>query len=556
MTNAQISDALELLGLLMELHGENPFKARSYAGASYTIYKYPSPLSGMTPEELSAVPGIGVAIRDKIRSLLEQGHLPQLDELLQKTPAGLLEVMKVKGLGPKKVRTIWQELGVENLGELKYACLENRLTLLKGFGEKTQDNVLHQIEFMERNSGKFRYAEVEPEVLQVKALVASVFGQENVEEAGPFRRRLEVLEQADLLVRAAPEELLEALEGRIEWKEDATDPLQVILECGLPLYLHAAETGFGSRLFELNGSASFLLEFGKIFPYKNKLAETEKDLFEAAGLPFVEPEMRETESRGLEMAQAGTLPVLVQDDAMRGVVHAHSTWSDGMNSIEEMAGACREMGYQYLCMSDHSQSAFYANGLKADRILKQHKEIDQLNQRLQGFKIFKGIESDILFDGQLDYPDEVLASFDFVIASVHSILKMSREKATERVLAAIRNPYTTILGHPTGRLLLSREGYPLDMSAIIEACARHKVVLELNANPYRLDIDWRFIREALNKGVMIAVNPDAHNIAGIQDIRYGLLAARKGGLSAAQLFNHLTTAEMEEYFAGRKRARG
>ena len=300
----------------------------------------------------------------------------------------------------------------------------------------------------------------------------------------------------------------------------------------------------GSKLFSTTGPRAFLetfLEKSTADDFKN--LATEEAVFEKAALPYLAPELRD-DNRWLE---AATPPKLVTEKDVKSVMHLHTTYSDGLHSLRDMALYSKELGYEYMGLTDHSKSAFYANGLKPERVLAQMEEVDELNKELAPFKIFKGIESDILYDGSLDYEEDILKKFDFIIASVHSVLKMDKEKATTRLIRAIENPYTTILGHPTGRLLLSREGYPIDHKKVIDACAANKVILELNANPVRLDLDWTWIPYALEKGVKISINPDAHSKEGIHDIRYGVLAARKGGLTAEMCFNNLGLKEFEAF---------
>jgi DNA polymerase (family 10) len=283
--------------------------------------------------------------------------------------------------------------------------------------------------------------------------------------------------------------------------------------------------------------------------------KSEAAVYEKAGLPYIEPEMREGYGE-LELARENKLPKLLTDADLKGILHNHSTYSDGTHTLEQMAVFCKEQGYEYLGICDHSKSAFYANGLQEGRVMAQHREIEKLNQELAPFKIFKGIESDILNDGALDYEEDILKTFDFVVASVHSNLKMTKDKATERLITAIRNPYTTMLGHPTGRLLLRREGYPIDHKAVIDACAENGVIIEINANPWRLDLDWRWVHYALEKGVMLSINPDAHSTSGYADMRYGVLMGRKGGLSAEMTFNAKSREEVEAYFEQRKKEEG
>jgi DNA polymerase (family 10) len=309
---------------------------------------------------------------------------------------------------------------------------------------------------------------------------------------------------------------------------------------------------FYALLVELTGNDAHFTMLKELIGTKwNENRDSEEEIYTTIGLDFVPPPIREGKYE-LEMAQNHHVPKLITDKDIKGILHAHSTYSDGLKSLEIMATRCKELGYEYLGFTDHSQSAFYANGLKPDRIIEQHNEIDELNKKLHPFKIFKGIESDILGDGSLDYDNKVLQSFDFIIASIHSNLKMTEEKATARLIAAIKNPYTTILGHPTGRLLLAREGYPIDHKAVIDACAKHNVVIELNANPFRLDLDWRWIQYAKEKDVLISINPDAHSLEGLNDVHYGIKVAQKGGLNKEFTFNSKSRENISLFFANRK----
>lgn len=551
ISNLEIAEAFELLGKLMELHGENPFKAKSYSSAAYNIEKLDAQLDGMDSETMGNIAGIGTAIREKILTLIETGHIKLLDDLIAKTPTGVLEMMNIKGLGPKKVSQLWRELGIESIGELQYACNENRLTLLKGFGEKTQASVLKNLEFYLSKKGFYRYAEIE-QLAESLVEFFSIQLQCTVSLTGPVRRKAEVMEQIDLLMQMPEEKKLHSAlqQGNLKIEDEQENFISILTESKVKVNLHWYKADeFASQLFITTGSNEFVQSLiSKMQNDDWKFAKTEEEIFQLATIDFVEPVLRENSCDSILHQQE-----LIQFSHIKGVVHAHSTWSDGRCTVEEMAKECIRLGYEYLCMSDHSQSAFYAQGLSPEKILNQWEEIDALNKKLEPFRIFKGIESDILFDGSLDYEDELLSRFDFVIASVHSQFKMSETKATERILTAIKNPYTTILGHPTGRLLLSREGYPVDMHAVIDACATHGVIIELNAHPWRLDIDWRLIKEATGKGVKISINPDAHNLTGIGDIRFGTYAAQKGGLKIYETFNALNLSEVKKYFETRKK---
>lgn len=532
MTTEEIAHALKLTAQLMELHEENPFKIKSIANAAYKLDKTDIELQGKSLEELEKIEGIGKGIAAKINELLTTGNLKELLEMASKTPKGVIEMLKIKGIGPKKVGQLWRELEIESIGELLYACNENRLVTLKGFGAKTQAQVKSQIEFFKSNVGKFHFASVEKFGLELVEFLKKKYKTELVALTGAMRRKCDIIEQVEILV---------AHSG----KADGSD-FENRMGVEVNLMTCPAEE-FQSKLFETTASPEHLK---KIPNYKWQLAKSEEEIYKANGLSYIEPELREGLNE-IDLAKENKLPKLIELSDLRGILHNHSTYSDGMNTLKEMAEYCKELGYEYLGMCDHSQSAFYAEGLKPDRVLEQHAEIDALNKKMAPFKIFKGIESDILNDGNLDYTEDVLKSFDFIVASVHSNLKMTEEKATARLLKAIENPYTTILGHPTGRLLLSRPGYPIDHKKVIDACAANGVIIELNAHPYRLDIDWRWIPYCLEKGVKISINPDAHEKSGYHDMYYGTCAARKGMLTKEMCFNALTLSEIENHFKSR-----
>jgi len=542
MTNKEIAKVFQYLGQIMELHGENPYKVRSYQNAYLTLRKLDKPLSEMTGEEIGAIKGVGKAISSKIRELLDNGRLQSLEKYEDQTPEGVRELLRIPGIGPKKIRTVWKDLGVESVGELLYAVQENRLLELKGFGEKTQADLKKKLEYYLRSKDRFRFASLDRPGQALLRQLEEV-GIE-VAETGPYRRRCNVLPAIELLVQADQADKLRR-SGLLQQIEAQNDHWEAETTGEWPVRIHFAEPeDWGNRLLALTGDEAFVQALNQRNP--NGPAKTEEALFERAGLPPVPPELREGDW-ALEKAGDGQLPVLIEEEDIRGVLHAHSTYSDGYHSLEEMARYCREQGYEYLGITDHSQAAFYANGLKPERVREQWAEIDRLNDDLTPFRIFKGIESDILSDGSLDYAEDLLAGFDFIIASVHSNLRMEEAKATQRLLRAIEHPHTRILGHPTGRLLLSRPGYPIDHQAVIDACAEHRVAIELNANPYRLDLDWSWIPYATEKGVRIAINPDAHSREGIHDIRYGLLSARKGGLTAEQCLNAMDLKAFEQW---------
>ena len=562
MENAEIIRQFELTIKLLELHGENPFKIRGYQGAVAALEKTTEPLAQLPPDQLNQIEGIGKGIMEKIRLLGTQGMFPELHELLQKTPEGVVEMLEIPGLGPKKVHILWKELGIETTEGLLLACEQNRVAATKGFGEKTQENIRQALLFRLSAGGKLRCDEAETaagyllQTLREMGLQAALTGQ--------MARHAEIVDTIQLAVSTGQpiqtHRLLNQTEklradgknsGPFAWRGHL-DGVPVAVE----ILLVSPET-FTGRVFLHSAAAGHLrhtTETGQTL-LQTALSETHADdaqIYAKAGLPYIIPEMREGASE-FEWAKHHSPDEIVTSQDLKGILHNHSTYSDGRHTLEEMAVYCQSLGYEYFGISDHSKSAFYANGLHEDRIRQQHAEIDALNLQLAPFKIFKGIESDILNDGSLDYGGDVLQTFDFIVASIHSNLKMDGAKATQRLITAIENPYTTMLGHPTGRLLLRREGYPVDHRKVIDACAANGVVIEINASPWRLDLDWRWLPYAMEKGVRISINPDAHDKAGLHDMVYGTQVARKGGLTKALTFNALSATKMAAYFNGRRK---
>jgi DNA polymerase (family 10) len=552
MENKPIARKLRLLSQLMELHEENPFKIKSIANAAFKVDKLPYPIAGKTFAELEKIDGIGKSTAGKITELLEKGIITELDDLLAKTPEGIVEMMGIKGIGPKKIAVIWRDLGIENIGELFYACNENRLVEAKGFGLKTQEEIRKVIEFNMASHGKFLYAKIEKEAKDYLELLKGIFPNALIEFAGEFRRYCEIINTLSIVLGTRdPEITFNTLLHSDTMHNVKADKNHIIghLENGLTIEIICVEKRYYYReLFIQTGDDEHVKNVLDRASDTIDQPTSEELIYKKAGLEFILPELREGITF-IEKAEKNALPQLISHHDLKGTLHNHSTWSDGINTVEEMALYCRdELKLEYLGMCDHSKSAFYAKGLSIERVLQQQEEIDHLNKKLNNFHIFKGIESDILYDGSLDYPDEILKRFDFIVASVHSILKMDEEKATSRLIKAIENPYTTILGHPTGRLLLSRNGYPINYKKVIDACAANKVVIEINANPLRLDLDWRWHQYALEKGVWLSINPDAHRREGFLDTYYGLLVARKGGLYKERCLNALSLQEIEKFF--------
>ncbi len=558
LTNDDIAEAFKLTALLMDLHGENPFKAKSYSSTVYQIEKIQTNLAEKNKAEIIHA-GISEGMASKIVEFAQKGTFTELQQLLDKTPKGVLEMLSIKGLGGKKVKTLWEELKIESIHELLEACNAGKVAQIKGFGEKTQEAIIKEISFRTANADKMLYADAEPLALALENALKSLESVEKVSLTGQIRRRLEVVDEIQLVVAThhfdaifqflnkypllVPNEKASSpFAWRGFWKnEEGLSSLKVEVKFSNP-------KTFVNQVFVNSASEKHLTKSihgtNLLQIVKKQKFDSEQEIYQTAHLPYLAPELRE----GFFEFSLTSSPTLLEMKDLKGCLHNHSIYSDGKNSLLQMAQACIDMGLAYFGICDHSQTAFYANGLTEERVIQQHAEIDKLNQQLAPFKIFKGIESDILPDGNLDYPDEILKTFDFIVASVHSGLKMDKEKATTRLIKAIENPYTTILGHPTGRLLLRREGYPVDFEKIIDACVANQVVIEINANPWRLDLDWRWVRQAIEKGAILSINPDAHEIAGLKDMYYGVLVARKGGAGKENILNTMSLQEIEIFF--------
>jgi len=556
MDNKTISRTFRLLSQLMELHDVNQFKVRSIANAAFKLDKLPFPLADKSLDELAGIDGVGKSVATKIIELLETGTMTELEELIADTPEGVIEMMSIKGIGPKKIAVIWRELGIENMGELFYACNENRLIEAKGFGLKTQEEIRKAIEYRMAANGKFLYAQVEPEAEELYEQIKAVLPDALIEFAGEYRRRCEII--SELVIVVGSDNVNSAIEAikKAEIISNATENnhhLNGEIANGLLVELiFVSKPEYYKQLFINTGNELHVEAVFNRINAADDLPENEEIIYQKASLQWIHPEMREGIDY-LEKAEQNQLPELITLSDLKGSLHNHSTWSDGVHSLEQMAIYCRDvLKLEYLGICDHSKSAFYAKGLTIERVLQQWEEIEHLNKKIENFYIFKGIESDILSDGSLDYPDEILKGFDFIVASVHSNLKMAEDKATARLIKAVENPFTTILGHPTGRLLLSRKGYEINYPKVIDACAANNVVIEINANPRRLDLDWRWHNYALDKGVMLSINPDAHRNEGFLDMKYGVLVARKGGLSKEHCLNALNLHQIEDFFSASK----
>jgi len=550
LNNKEIAHQFSLLSKLMEIHGENSFKSKTYSIAAYKIDQLTVDLYTLSEETIFKLNGINEAIGKKILEILSSGKMKILEDLILKTPEGIFEMLKIKGLGPKKISIMWNEMGIENIGELLYACNENRLLLYKGFGKKTQENVIESIEFYLRQQGSFLFAQIEHLANDLLNLLQKLFSSGEIKISGDFVRHAETLDTLEYVMPFSEKiitEKISPLPG-FEFLEKTDEYFLYRYNEGIKLKFYAVEKeNILKKTFEITGSSEFISAFENDYPAIDfKKAVNETDIFAQAAIQYVPAFLRENASI-ISIAAENKIPAVIQPEDIKGIIHCHSNWSDGINTIEQLANACKKSGKEYLVISDHSKTASYAHGLNEEQIIAQHQLMDDLNEKLKPFKIFKSIESDILNDGNLDYSDSILSTFDLVIASVHSNLKMNEQKAMMRLMKAIENPYTTILGHMTGRLLLSRKGYSVDHKKIIDACAANKVVIEINAHPRRLDMRWQWIEYALSKNVLLSIDPDAHSIAEFENTRYGVLIAQKGMVTAKNNLSSFSLKEFEDF---------
>ena len=565
MNNKQVAAVLEEIAVLLDLSGENPFKAKSYVNVARLIEQLDEPLETIVQEgRLREIKGVGDALQEKIAELVTTGTLKYHQELRAKFPETLFELFDIQGLGAKRIKVLYDELGIASLTDLEKACAENKISALKGFGEKSQTKIAEGISFARQHAGKHHLDKAWPTAERLLALLREEPTIGRMEVAGSLRRRKEVIADIDILATCGePAALMQrfvsaAGVARVLGHGDTKS--SVLLDNGIQADLRVVKDDeFPYALCYFTGSKEHnivmrqrakdrglkLNEYGLYRDETNIACANEEEIFAALDLPYIAPELRE------DMGEfAGEpLPKLVEQSDLKGLVHCHTTYSDGRGTLTQMVEGAKARGFTYIVISDHSQSAAYAGGLQPPRIKKQHAEIDSLNKSIQGIRILKGIESDIRTDGSLDYDDDILATFDCVIASIHSKLDMDEDEATKRVIRAIESPYCCILGHPTGRLLLQREGYSLQYDKVFDAAIANRVAIEINSNCYRLDIDWRHIRRARDKGVKFSIGPDAHEVDGLDDVKYGVGIARKGWLEREHIINCL---DVEEFLVWRK----
>jgi DNA polymerase (family 10) len=560
MDSRTAAHVLSRIAALLELSGANTFKARAYDGAARALRTIDTDdlAPVLASGELAKLPGVGPATLGVVRELVETGESAYLERLRASIPEGLLELLRLPRLGGAKIHALHEALGITSLDDLEREARNGGLATVKGFGPKTVEAVLKGIANLRAAGDQMRIPAALAEATRIRATVAAHPDVVHAEIAGAVRRSVEVVSGIDIVAgcsrdpAAVAQSFANAPGVRRAARKDR-DTLTITFVDGVCLDLHcvsddrfalalwrmtgseahvAAVEGHASRHGFALGSDALRDRAGRAVPLADEPA-----FYAALGLPFIVPELRET-GEEVSAAAAGSLPDLVRDDQLRGVLHCHTRYSDGKASVAEMAAAARERGWSWLGISDHSQAAFYAGGLKPDEVRRQHDEIDALNQSANGaFTILKGIEADILADGRLDYDATLLDSFDFVIGSIHSRFAMDEPTMTERVLTALDDPHLTVLAHPTGRLLLSRDPYGLDIGAVLEKAAERGVAVELNADPHRLDLDWRHLHTAKRLGVTIAIGPDAHSTRGLDNTALGVVMARKGWLESADVLN-------------------
>lgn len=563
--NQPIAEMLAQLGLLLELSGENAFRTRAYSNAARAVETCDHPLPELAARgQLQSIPGIGPGVAAQIAAFCETGSAPELEQLKASIPPGLVQMLRIPGLGPKKVRAIHLQLGLSTLGELEAACRDGRLGNLSGFGAKSQENILRALDALRQYEGHSRLDEARALAAQLQADLGPLAGR--LELAGELRRWLEVVEGIELVACAGDPAKLSAALLHHPLARRALGETAVEVAGALPLTLHlVGEASFAAALLHHTGNQTHLdqlaahaqaqglrLDQGGLWRGGEALpCPDEPSLYTALGLQFVPPELRE--GRGeVEAASRQALPALLQRPDLRGALHVHTTYSDGHHTLAEMARGAMARGYQYLGICDHSRSAAYARGLQVEDLRRQGEEIARLNETLAPFRILAGIESDILAEGELDYEDAVLEGLDLVVVSVHSRFGLKREEMTRRVCRALQHPCAAVLGHATGRLLLEREPYAIDVEAVIETAAAHQVAIELNANPYRLDLDWRYLRQAADLGVPIAINTDAHSVDQFAFDELGVALARKAWLRPAEVLNTRSAAELAAWLQARK----
>ncbi|MFZ5944566.1 MAG: DNA polymerase/3'-5' exonuclease PolX [Bacillota bacterium] len=574
MDKKTVAHILYELGVLFELKGDNPFKIRAYQNGARIVELLEGDIEELVRSgEITNIKGIGSTLADNITELVTTNNLKLYNEMRDSVPDGLLEMLKIPGLGPKKAYHLYKTLTVASIAELEYACKENRLLDLKGFGPKSQENILKGIDQVKKYQGQLIYTDVYVIAQQLIQQLTKNPAIKDISLGGSLRRFKEVVKDIDIIASSSdPQKVMnhfvslpevETIIAQGETKSSVT------LRTGINVDLRVVEPDqYYYALHHFTGSKEHntamrhrakslgikINEYGLFKGEERIKADSEEEFFKVLGLQYIPPELRENMGE-IEAAERQELPSLINKSDIQGIFHIHTNYSDGIDKLTALVEEAKKAGFKYLGVSDHSQTAVYAGGLKIGDIERQRAEIIEFNKNNPDFYVFHGIESDIHGDGSLDYPDEILAMFDFVIASVHSAFSITGKRATERLLKAMENPYITMLGHPTGRILLGRKGYEPEVQRIIEGARDRGVIIELNASPYRMDLDWRYLKYAKDLGVKISINPDAHRKEELHDTALGIKAARKGWLEKQDVFNTLTVEEVKEYLAKRKEDR-
>ena len=578
MDKKEISTILDEMGTLLELKGENPFKSRAFHNASRALDGVTGDLRAMAESgELLEVKGIGKSIAAIISDLATKGSSAEYDSLRKSFPPGVLEMLRIQGLGPKRVKILFEKLKIKSVDELEEAAREGRLATIDGFGKKTEENLLAGITALRSRSDKHLYSTASDAAQAIFSVVMKQPGVIRGEIAGSLRRHKEVIGDIDIVISAqdaSRKKIMRAFTGHPSVQSvigQGETKSSVVLTSGINCDLRIVDdreypfalnyfTGSKEHNVELRGRArrhGLSLNEYAFTPIEGEnrakrgratACKTEEDIYGVLGLAYVPPELRENLGE-IQAAEKGILPQLVTAEDIRGTFHCHTTYSDGVNTLEQMARAAQKLGWEYLGIGDHSKSAAYAGGLSESKLKQQVKEIDAFNAGAKNFHVFRGTECDILPDGSLDYADRVLAALDYVVVSIHSNFRLSEAEMTKRIIKGLKNKWVTMLGHPTGRLLLSRDAYAVDMIKVIDAAADYGKMIEINAHPMRLDLDWRLCKYAKGKGVPIVINPDAHNIEGLRDVFYGVGIARKGWLEKKDVVNTRTGAQITQMFS-------
>ncbi|MCX7909621.1 MAG: DNA polymerase/3'-5' exonuclease PolX [Ignavibacteria bacterium] len=552
---------LRNISILLQIKGENIFKASAYSNAADIIEAMQLDIAELVRNgKLGEIKGFGEALVKKITEFVETGKISFYEKLIQEVPIELVSITKIPGIGPKKTKTLFEQLGIKSIDDLENACLEGKVANIKGFSKTTQEIILNNIQHIKAWKGKKQQFACFQEANNINNLLKSAPGVIEHSIVGEMRRYSEIISNIHFLVSTTePNKVAKFLQEKFNLKYN-NNSVSFYTEEEVSVTINFTEPkNFVWQLHNFTGNKNYIEHFANLFqertgnpfdfyqfPLENIILKREQQLFELLNIQYIPPELREN-SLSIFKAKEWKIPVLIKEKDLRGMIHVHSNWSDGFNTIEQLAIAAKNLGFEYIVICDHSQTAKYANGLEPERVDQQHKEIDELNKKNLGIKILKGIESDILADGSLDYDENTLKKFDLVVASVHSHFKMTKSEMTRRLVYAIMSPYTHILGHPTGRLLLSRESYEVDIKEIIDAAADYGKIIEFNANPYRLDLPWEHLIYAKEKGVKISINPDSHDINSLTDIFYGVNFLRKGWLESSDVVNCLEHDEFVRF---------